>query len=357
MKLSHIVLQNYRNLQYIDLSPSESMNVVFGKNGSGKTSLLEAISYLGLGRSFRTPKYQYLINNEQEFFAIAADVLRDDSSLHDTLGICRYRNKNIAIKVNSQNTNRLMDLIDKFCVQVIHPQGVDLILEGPELRRNFIDWGIFYSQTEFKNSWLNYRKLLSQRNTLIKQKATFSMFSVWDELLAEYGEKIDNNKKKYLEDLTSILKENLRLFLPNFEFDFHYQKGWTNGLQLRTVLNSNLEKDSVLGYTFYGCHRAEIKIKCNNFLASEILSRGQLKLLVCAMRLSQGQLLKEQTGKNCVYLIDDLSSELDSNSQQLLLSLIQKLDSQVFITNINKQLELPNFKDVLYINIEDLTNS
>ena len=75
------------------------------------------------------------------------------------------------------------------------------------------------------------------------------------------------------------------------------------------------------------------------------------------MRLSQGQLLKEQTGKNCVYLIDDLSSELDSNSQQLLLSLIQKLDSQVFITNINKQLELPNFKDVLYINIEDLTNS
>jgi DNA replication and repair protein RecF len=75
------------------------------------------------------------------------------------------------------------------------------------------------------------------------------------------------------------------------------------------------------------------------------------------MRLSQGQLLKEQTGKNCVYLIDDLSSELDSNSQQLLLSLIRKLDSQVFITNINKQLELPNFKDVLYINIEDLTNS
>ena len=73
--------------------------------------------------------------------------------------------------------------------------------------------------------------------------------------------------------------------------------------------------------------------------------------------MCQGQLLKEQTGKNCVYLIDDLSSELDSNSQQLLLSLIQKLDSQVFITNINKQLELPNFKDVLYINIEDLTNS
>lgn len=96
------------------------------------------------------------------------------------------------------------------------------------------------------------------------------------------------------------------------------------------MLNLNIEKDRVLGYTFYGCHRAELRIKCNNFSASETLSRGQLKLLVCAMRLSQGYLLKHQVGKNCIFLIDDLSSELDANSRMLLLNELKECDSQVF---------------------------
>ena len=120
------------------------------------------------------------------------------------------------------------------------------------------------------------------------------------------------------------------------------------------MLDSNLEKDRILGYTFYGCHRADLKIKCNNFSASETLSRGQLKLLVCAMRLAQGSLLKQQIGKSCVYLIDDLSSELDPISREILLNDLKDCKSQVFLTIISKDIQTPS--DALYIDIEKEIN-
>ncbi|NLK85555.1 MAG: DNA replication/repair protein RecF [Aeromonadales bacterium] len=350
MNITRLLIQNFRNLPLVQLNPSSSFNVIHGINGSGKTSLIEAISYLGLGRSFRTSKISSLIRNEEPFFVISAQV-DNHKAITDSIAICRHRNKDIQVKVNNQNSSRLVDLVEKICVQVIHPQGIELITDGPELRRNYMDWGVYYSNPDFKDAWMRYRKLLLQRNTLLKNHSDIESIRVWDDQFAHYGELISKFREEYIEKLTPILVEKIRVFLPKFDVKVIFQKGWQNGLQLRSVLDSNLEKDRVLGYTFYGCHRAELKLKCNGFSASETLSRGQLKLLVCAMRLSQGELLKSQTGKTSVYLVDDLSSELDKNSQQLLLGELVRLESQVFITNITKELDLPNVESVLYLDI------
>ena len=356
MKLKRLLVQNYRNIPFLDFTPHDCFNVVYGKNGAGKTSLLEAISYLGLGRSFRQAKYQSLIKDGQDFFSISADINQNSSNFNESVGIKRNRarGQSLEIAINGNRSNRLIDLIDKLSIQVIHPQGIDLILEGPELRRNYIDWGVYYSYPEFKEHWFRYKKFLANRNTLLKDRAQSDTIQFWDEMLCESSEIITNFREQYLELLTRVLKEKLKVFLPQFDFESSFSKGWENGLPLRSVLDSNLEKDRILGYTFYGCHRADLKIKCNNFSASETLSRGQLKLLVCAMRLAQGSLLKQQIGKSCVYLIDDLSSELDPISREILLNDLKDCKSQVFLTNISKDIQTPS--DALYIDIEKEIN-
>ena len=183
MKISHLRILNYRNISSLDIEPSTLFNVIYGKNGSGKTSLLEAISYLGYGRSFRDARYQSLIREDQPYFAISADVIRDSTDLSDRIGVCRYRNRNqsLEISINSNKSTRLVDLVDKISVQVIHPQGIDLILGGPEYRRNFIDWGAYYSFPNFKNCWYRYKKLLSQRNSMLKRREPAENIQVWDE--------------------------------------------------------------------------------------------------------------------------------------------------------------------------------
>ena len=354
MKIKRLNITNFRNLSSLYIEPSPNFNVIFGNNGTGKTSFLEAISYIGLGRSFRQSKYQSLVKESEQFFAINAHILNDDSSYIDEIGICRYkeRNKPIQLKVNQQSTNRISDIVRMLSVQVIHPQCSQLILGGPEYRRSFIDWGLFYSDASYIELWNKYQKILSQRNSLLKQKTQDDYIEFWNNILSETGEMISEKRENYLNKLLPYFFENLSKFLPNFDFDFVYQKGWENGSNLGSMLALNIEKDRLLGYTFYGCHRADLKIKCNQFAASEMLSRGQLKLLVCAMSLAQGQLLKSLSSKSCVYLIDDLSSELDLTSRQLLLDQLVSSDNQVFLTNISKDIELPQSSSTSFLDIE-----
>ena len=161
--------------------------------------------------------------------------------------------------------------------------------------------------------------------------------TVWDEALARLADEITLARHLYLQQLTPVLQDLLDEFLPLFKLKFELNSGWEKGLNLAEVLAQNLEKDRVLGYTLYGCHRADLKIKNNNLAAGAILSRGQLKMLVYAMRLAQGILLKQQTKRSCIYLIDDLNSELDEHSQEVLLHTLLKCQHQVFISNIQPE--------------------
>ena len=165
---------------------------------------------------------------------------------------------------------------------------------------------------------------------------------VWDEALARLSEQITQKRQAYLEQLQVILQEIVGQFLPDFHLKFELNQGWEKGQDLRVLLAQNLEKDRGLGYTLYGCHRADLKIKNNNISAGATLSRGQLKMLVYAMRLAQGMLLRQLTNRTCIYLIDDLNSELDDRAQRILLDTLVSCQHQVFISNIQQELLFPS---------------
>ena len=357
MLLKRIYIQNFRNIAHLDIRPSASINLICGPNGSGKTSFLEALSCIALGRSFRGAKTPHLIKHDEQSFVLSSEIEQDNSIHTDTIGIMRSRTRgeSAQLSINGQRTNRLIDIIDKLCIQVIHPQGTELVTGSPEQRRAFLDWGIYYSCPQFKEQWLSYRRILDQRNALLKDKnrsIAVSMFSVWDDMLCDLSESITKMRENYLAEITSELTRLTSKFLPEIKFDFSLSQGWEKGLKLRDLLSLNIEKDRNLGYTFYGCHRADLKIKTNQSPASETLSRGQIKLLVCAMRLSQGSELLKQTNKSCVYLVDDINSELDQHSRSLLLNEILEHNNQLFITNITNDIEFSGAKTPMLIDIQ-----
>ena len=336
MLLTRLIISHFFFFFYLDFKPGPNFNVISGPNGSGKTSLLEAISYLALARSFRGANIQYLIQRTQPSFEIFAKLKEDaDGPLTHDIGISRSRRaQDLKIRIDGRPISKLADLVAHVCLQVIHPQGSDLITGGPELRRRFLDWGVYYAQPQFKHLYSQYCRALRQRNMLLKSNAPASAFAVWDEQLTYLSCRIDDLRQNYLSALNEILLTVVNKFMPDYQLSFELHKGAENGLSMRSALSANLEKERVLGYTLSGCHRADLKIKTDSLAAGATLSRGQLKLLVCAMRMSQSLLLKQQTNRSCIFLIDDLNSELDQRSQEILLGYLEQCRNQVFITNI-----------------------
>ncbi|MDD7021539.1 MAG: DNA replication/repair protein RecF [Aeromonadales bacterium] len=358
MIISRLLIQDFRNIGHLDLRPSETINIIHGPNGSGKTSVLEAISYLALGHSFRNANVHHLIKNDRDSFTLSAAVTQENGE-HDTLGISRVRGKakDLAISINGARLPRLLDLVDRVCVQIIHPDGYMLVSGTPDNRRGFLDWGVYYTEPDFKKNWIQYRRILAQRNALLKSGGSNAQFEIWDGMLAELSESITEMRQKYLDEIQDVMQDTLAMFLGGLKFRFTLSQGWENGKKLKEILKLNLEKDRVLGYTFYGCHRADLKIRVNQYPAGDTLSRGQIKLLVCAMRLSQGKILQKMTGRKCIYLIDDLNSELDSNSRRLLLDEISASSNQIFITNITRETSLPDNRDPSFIDMGTLRNA
>ncbi|MCR5084316.1 MAG: DNA replication/repair protein RecF [Succinivibrionaceae bacterium] len=344
MFITRLGVSDFRNLASLAWRPGRGLNLIHGPNGSGKTSLLEAVSYLALGRSFRNARVSVLIRSGAESFTLFCEVGEDGGGHPCRIGISHSRRDPAAIAINGERDQRLQDVADHLCVQIIHPQGSELLSGPPELRRGYIDWGVFFSCPEFRRLWHDYRRALAQRNSLLRAGAAPREFPVWDEALADLGNKINKLREEYLQGLNTVLAEKAALFLPGFRLSFDLHPGWDREADLRSLLASNLDRDRGLGYTLQGCHRADLRIKSNALAAGASLSRGQQKLLVSAMRLAQGELLLRQTGRRCVYLIDDLGSELDQDSRHTLLRELLANQSQVFITNISDDLDLPTDK-------------
>lgn len=364
MLLDRLTLHNFRNISELKLDCVSGFNIISGDNGAGKTSVLESVNCLALGRSFRSANNRSLIRIGNESCSVSGTVreyAEDTFSVMLSVGFERSGGVNVRIAGES---GRFIDLIDHICVQSIHPQGTDLISKEAEGRRAFTDWGVYYSCPGFKELWRAFRRTLKQRNALLRSGRDGRVlaekrdeFYVWNDLLALQSEQITKMRRAYIDDLYPVLREILHEFMPGIDIDFELAQGWEKGSDLRLQLASNLEKERSLGYTLYGCHRADLKIKSRNLSAGATLSRGQLKMLVYAMRLAQGMLLKQQTGRTCIYLIDDMNSELDDNSQSRLLAMLLQCRQQVFMSSIHSDFRnnlIPNGRsDVRIIRLEN----
>ena len=335
MALLKLQIRDFRNIQLAELSPGQGLNVLLGCNGSGKTSVLEAIHYLGLGRSFRTHLTSRVIGHGEKAFTLFAQVESEPHSMVP-VGLSKSRTGETQLRLAGRPAERLAQLAEVLPLQLIHPEGFSLLTGGPQQRRSFIDWGVFHVEQGFFPLWARVRRLLKQRNALLRQSQSYAPLAFWDQELARLGLELAEYRASYCAAILPLLQEITADFLPEFDFKIVFYPGWDRQRPLDELLQEGFERDRLMGHTAIGPHKADLRLKANGVPVQDMLSRGQLKLLVCAMRLAQGLFLNRQGERQCIFLIDDFASELDSEKRRRLAQRLKQCASQVFITAIDE---------------------
>lgn len=337
MSLRRINIQNLRNVVEAALLPSDKINIIYGKNGSGKTSILEAINVLGLGRSFRSHRPKPIINYAADKVVLFSELSSSLSSTPIRVGVEKTRQGETLIRVDGETLLSAAKLAEFLPILTINPDSFELINGPPKPRRQFLDWLSFHVEPRFLPAWRKLQDCLKQRNNLLRHDRieAFQLDS-WDAQLIGFAEEIDDIRSA---SFTHFLEafEQYREGLGIDDISITYRRGWKEGLSYQEALENNRELDIQRGYTATGPHRADIEIKTLSYNAAEVLSRGQQKSLVTAMLVAQSRAFKLVTARQAVFLVDDLPSELDSEHQSMLGAWLTNLGGQVFVTGVERE--------------------
>jgi len=340
--IERLAVDRFRNLLAVDIHPSPGLNLFVGSNGSGKTSLLEAVHVLSVGRSFRTQKVAPLINEDAPDFVIHAALEGGDR-----LGLIKNRQGRNDLKFSGEKQRSWSEVAYALPLQVINSDSLALVEGGAKIRRRFMDWSMFHVEHSFYENWRNYRRCLQHRNAILKQgpsstnKNVLSSLQTWNTELARYGEAIHRARLQFFSDYLPYFQLMADgLFDNKFVIGIEYRAGWdAESKSLLEALSADTVREQRYGMSLFGPHRGDFEIRADGVPVIERLSRGQSKTLVCVMKLAAGALLnaaKPGNGRhNCVYLIDDLSSELDFVNQEKLIDLLDTSGSQCFFTAIS----------------------
>ncbi|GAW87168.1 DNA replication and repair protein RecF [Bathymodiolus platifrons methanotrophic gill symbiont] len=333
MSLQKLDIYHVRNLTQATLYPAKKINLIYGNNASGKSSILEAIHLLGRANSFRSTTVKNVIQLTYNELTVSGKV-RFSNSHVSTLGI-QHDGKNLQIRIDEETRYARSDLAYALPIQLIHPKSYQLIDAGPQLRREFIDWGVFNQHPDFLNNWRHFKKALNHRNALLKTRRVIEL-NVWNHELQQYGTIVAEYRKQYLAELTPFFLTITQQFLELENLELKLLQGWDEESLLLDKLIEDQEKDLRYGFTHSGPHRADFQLMYESRKAKDFVSRGQLKLLVLSLKLAQVEhLLSNGFHSGCV-LIDDAVAELDFTSRTKLLEFLEAMDVQVFMTATEK---------------------
>jgi DNA replication and repair protein RecF len=323
MYLKTLKASNFRNLKSVSVDLSSDLNIIYGDNAAGKSSFLEAVTFLISARSFRSSKQATFTNYNAESFELFGEL--SDST---RLGV-RYINKEKqkSLRLNGESIRSLVEIVNLYPVQSLSPESYHLVDSGPNERRKFLDWLLFHVEHSYQKLWSKFNRTLKQRNELLRQGRAFDkqVFEIWNHNYIKVATELDNFRTNIAKQLSQTLSEVLLELGIEFGevIKLNYYAGYTGILEER--LEQALERDKINGTTQYGPHKADLKMSLNGALVKDILSRGQKKVLINSLFLAQTRLLKEQTHKDSLFVIDDFSSELDESNQ---MSLVKALSSQ-----------------------------
>ncbi|MGD8407672.1 MAG: DNA replication/repair protein RecF [Thiohalophilus sp.] len=349
MSLVHLEIARVRNLNTVSLDPAERINLIHGANASGKTSLLEAIHLLSMARSFRSNSIQSIIQRGQETLTVFGRV-KGAAGL-TSVGIEKGR-QHTRIRINQQTVQKSSALAAVMPVQVINPDIHRLFEQGPRYRRQFLDWGLFHVEPAFLPVWQAYHKILRQRNAALRSGSPPGEVRYWDSQLVEQGQHLSELRRQYLRDLQPWLEQYAEKLLDISPM-VSYQPGWAREYEFVDAIERSFERDRQQGFTHSGPHRADLVIRHEARPVQEHFSRGQQKLLACAMRLAQVAQYRASQAKVPVLLVDDLPAELDPERRARLMTLLVESGAQLFITATEADLiSLPGEDDIKMFHVE-----
>ncbi len=325
MILSELKIHHLRNLSSIKLPLHPRFNFISGANGSGKTSILEALYLLSCGHSFRSREIAPIIQQDQSTFTVFAR-----GTEQETISIQKSSAQPTQIKLNNQFCSSTSQLAYAVPCQIFYSDIFQIIDAGSAVRRSVLDWGLFHVKPNYLGLLKDYKKVLKQRNALLKKHAPYTHFVPWDNQLSELALQLDLLRKEYFvlwaKEFTLVLAQ-----LTDLECTLNYFRGWdkkNTGKNLQQVLEEHFESDKHKQYTQYGAHQADVIIESNLNKAKQFLSRGQQKIILIALKLAQANLVAQ----DCLYLLDDLPAELDEVHQRKLLSYLASRKGQYVIT-------------------------
>ncbi len=321
---------NFRCLEKVELELGPRFNVISGANASGKTSLLEALAYLGRGKSFRGASTAKLTRHGESEFVLFGEVGRAESTV--TVGV-RNSREGLEVRVGGENAAGAAALAGALPLQVIDPEVHNLIAGGPELRRRFLDWVAFHVEHDHLAVWRRFRRALKQRNAALRARSSEAAIRSWNAEFLELAGQLDTSRRRVLDLTIDSLKEH-GLQLLDAELGFEYQQGWGREKELAEALESSLDRELQLGSTQSGPHRADIKVIYDERQARKLVSRGQQKLLASAMILAATETAQAALERPLVLLLDDPAAELDGESITRLVSAVAALGCQVVATSL-----------------------
>ena len=341
MYLKKINLFNYKNFAEATFEFDTKINCFVGKNGIGKTNVLDAIYHLSYGKSYFNPLALQNIKHGEEFFVIDAEFEKNERTEQIVCSLKKGQKK--ILKRNGKQYDKFSDHIGFIPLVIISPADRDLIVEGSETRRKFIDSVISQSDATYLQNLIKYQKVLNQRNALLKYFALNHVFendtlSIYNEQLHELGQSIFEKRKDFLAE-----------FIPIFNVHHHAITGSEETVQLVydsqlfdknliTLLQENINKDRVLHYTSVGIHKDDLSFEIDNFPIKKFGSQGQQKSFLIALKLAQFEFIKKQSGEKPILLFDDIFDKLDETRVEKIIKMVNEdTFGQLFISDTHPE--------------------
>ena len=330
MILKSLSLLNYKNFDTKSFIFNEKINCIVGNNGIGKTNVLDAIYHLSFGKSYFNPISTQNIRHDEDFFVINGDYDKDEKSEKVIISLKRGQKK--IIKRNGKVYEKFSEHIGLLPLVIISPADRDLIIEGSDTRRKFIDSVISQSDRSYLKHLINYNKILAQRNALLKYFALNHTFNkdtldVYNTQLTDFGTQIFEKRDAFLKKFIPIFKtryEAISNGKEDVELIYHSDLFEAD---LTSLLNNNINKDKALQYTSVGIHKDDLHFNIEGHPIKKFGSQGQQKSFLIALKLAQFDFIKAQSGVNPILLLDDIFDKLD---EQRVAQIIKLVDDENF---------------------------
>jgi DNA replication and repair protein RecF len=335
---------DFRCLAAVELELSGANNLIYGPNASGKTSILEAVAYLGRARSFRGANTRDIIRHGMDEFLVIGKA--DSGSREVALGV-RNSKAGLEVHTDGEKQGSAASLAENLPLQVIDPDVHELVAGGPESRRRYIDWITFHVEQGYLDHWRRFRRALKQRNAALRAGTDKNSLSGWDQELCELGIEVDSARRRMLEIVAPALDDFGEVLLGS-AVSIEYQQGWAGDKSLAEALADSVDRDLQLGSTQSGPHRADLRLIYDERQARKLVSRGQQKLLACALILAATEVVQTQLEKPLLLLLDDPSAELDNDSVARLMGAVENLGCQVIATTLDPEQALFSVAPTLF---------